>query len=84
MGAFPLLLSFVISLVGTLPSWDRPGRRGSLQRAATARTADRKIGQNVRRHDLCGSHASMNKRKEKKKKPLFLPTLDFTASVGEG
>ena len=46
---FPLsftlaLLSFVISLVRTKSSWDRPGRRaeGSLQRAATARTADRK------------------------------------------
>jgi len=44
---FPLsftlaLLSFVISLVRTTSSWDRPGRRaeGSLQQAATARTAD--------------------------------------------
>jgi len=30
-----------------------------LQRAATARTADRKTGQNVRRHDLYRSNASM-------------------------
>jgi len=46
MVTFPLLLSFVISFVRTLSSWDRPGRRakGSLQRAATARTADRKSG----------------------------------------
>jgi len=34
----------------------------SLQRAATARTAARKTGQNVRRHDLDRSHASMNKQ----------------------
>ena len=41
-----LLLSFVVSLVRTLSSWDRPARRakGSLQRAASARTADRKTG----------------------------------------
>ena len=47
-------------------SWDRPGRRakGSLQRAATARTADRKTGQNVRRHDLYRSNASMIKQKK--------------------
>jgi len=45
-GRFSLLLSFVIPLVRALSSWDRPGRRakGSLQRAATARTADRKTG----------------------------------------
>jgi len=37
------LFSFVISFV-RITSWDRPGRRakGSLQRAATTRTADRK------------------------------------------
>jgi len=54
MAAFPLLLSFVISLVRIFSLWDRPGRRakGSLQRAVTARTADRKTGLNVRRHDL--------------------------------
>jgi len=47
-------------------SWDRPGRRakGSLQQAATARTADRKTGQNVRRHDLHRSNASMIKQKK--------------------
>ena len=45
--SFPLLLlpSFLaISLVHIISSWDRPGRRakGSLQRAAFARTADGK------------------------------------------
>jgi len=46
MAAFPWLLSFAISLVRTLSSWDRPGRKaeGSLQRAAIARTAGRKTG----------------------------------------
>jgi len=66
MAAFPLLLSFMISLVRTLSSWDRPGRRAkvSLQRAATARTADGKNWVNVRRHYLYRSHASMNKQKK--------------------
>ena len=52
-GAFPLSISFVfharfrsfvIPLFCATSSWDRPGRRakGSLQRAAIARTADRK------------------------------------------
>ena len=51
--SFGLFFSFVISLVPSLSSWDRPGRRakGSLQHAATARTAD---GKNVRRHSLDG------------------------------
>ena len=40
--------------------------KGSLQRAVTARTADRKTGQNVRRHDLDRSYASMIKQKKKK------------------
>jgi len=37
-----LCLSFVISLVRVISSWDRPGRgaKGSLQRAAVARVAD--------------------------------------------
>jgi len=41
---FHLSLSFVISLGRITSFWDRPGRRanGRLQRAATARTADRK------------------------------------------
>jgi hypothetical protein len=45
-------VSFLLSLRST--SWDRPGQRakGSLQRAAIARTADRKTGQFVSRHDL--------------------------------
>jgi len=62
--------SFVISLVS---SRDRPGRRaiGCLQRAATARTADRKTGQNVRRNDLPRSNASMIKQK----KNIFLGHL---------
>jgi len=46
---FPLsfgLFFFVVSLVRTSSSWDRPGRRTKwgLQRAATARTADRENG----------------------------------------
>jgi len=46
--------------------WGGPGggHKGSLQRAATARTADRKTGQNVRRHDLDRSYASMIKQKK--------------------
>jgi len=43
------------------------GQKGSLQRAATARTADGKTGQNVRRHDLYRSNASMIKQKKIKK-----------------
>ena len=43
-------------------AWRRA--KGSLQRAATVRTADRKTGQNVRRHDLYRSNASMNKQKK--------------------
>ena len=39
-------------------------QKGSLQRAATGRTADRKTGQNVRRHDLYRSNASMIKQKK--------------------
>ena len=64
-----LVISFVISLVRSTSSWVRPGRRakGSLQRAATARTANRKTGQNVRRHDLYKSNTSMIKQKKKKK-----------------
>jgi len=59
-----LSLSFV-SLVRTTSSWDRLGRRvkGSLQRAATARTADGKNGQNVHRHSLDRLYASMIKQK---------------------
>jgi len=36
----------------------------SLQRVATARTADRNPGQNVRSHDLHRSNASMIKQKK--------------------
>jgi len=63
-------ISFVLSC---LSLWTRllslgaglgGGQRGSLQRAATARTADRKTGQNVRRHDLYRSNASMIKQKK--------------------
>jgi len=58
-------LSYVLSLVRYTSSWDRPMRRakGILQHAATARTADRRTGQNIHRHDLYKSHASMNKQK---------------------
>jgi len=38
--------------------------KGSLQRAATVRTADRKIGQNVRRHGLDRLNASTIKQKK--------------------
>ena len=67
---------FLCSFLGLSPyftlSCDRPGRRakGSLQRAVTARTADRKTGQNVSRHDLDRSNASMIKQK---KLPSRLP-----------
>jgi len=47
--------SFGIGLCG--------GQQGSLQRAATARTADGKNGQNGRRHSLDRLYASMNKKK---------------------
>jgi len=40
------------------------GQKGSLQQAATGQTADRKTGQNVRRHDLYRSNASMIKEKK--------------------
>jgi len=66
-------VSFVLSFVNFFGRiyflWEQAGRRakGSLQRAATARTADRKTGQNVRRHDLHRSNANMIKRKKKKK-----------------
>ena len=65
-------MSFVLSFVNFFGRvyllWGQAGRRakGSLQRAATARTADRKTGQNVRRHDLHRSNASMVKQKKKK------------------
>ena len=51
---WPEFVSFVISLVRITCSWGRPGRRakGSLQSAATARTADGKPRQKVRRHGL--------------------------------
>jgi len=62
-------VSFLLSssLGASTFSWDRPGRRakGSLQRAATARTVDRKTGQNVRRHGLHRSNASMINQKRK-------------------
>jgi len=40
------------------------GQKGSLQRAATAQTVDRKTGQNVSRHDLYRSYVSMIKQKK--------------------
>jgi hypothetical protein len=57
---FLFVLSFVISLVRSLYSWDRPGRRAkeSLQRAAIARTAAGKRSI-VRRHSLYRLNASI-------------------------
>ena len=62
---FSFVISGVVSSFIFTPLRERPGRRakGSLQCAATARTADRIIGQNARRHDLYRSHAGMNKQK---------------------
>jgi len=40
------------------------GHKGSLQRTTLARTAEGKTGQNLRRHDLYRSHASMDKQKK--------------------
>jgi hypothetical protein len=61
------VISFVISLVRHLSSWDRPGRmaEGSLRRAATVRTAAGKRFKKVRRHSLDRLHASMIKQKKK-------------------
>jgi len=81
MVAFPLSLSFVVRLVRTfyfLGTGLGGGRKRSLQLAAMARTADRKTGQNVRRHDLYSSNASMNKQKNKLREhgqpgPCILP-----------
>jgi len=67
-----LLLHHFLHLFHLLPGGPGGGHKGSLQRAVTARTADRKTGQNVRRHDLDRSYASMIKQK-KKKKPLPPP-----------
>jgi len=62
----PFVLSSVNFFGRVYFLWGQAGRRakGSLQRAATARTADRKTGQNVRRHDLHRSNASMIKQKK--------------------
>ena len=65
---FPLFLFPFVNFLGRVYSflgqaWAE-GKKGSLQRAATARTADRKTGQNVRRHDLYRSNASMIKQKK--------------------
>ena len=65
-------VSFVLSFVNFFGRvYGQAGWRakGSLQRAATARTADRKIGQNARRHDLHRSNASMIKQKKKPRPP---------------
>ena len=59
--------SFVISLVRTTRSWDRRGRRakGCLQRAATARTADRKRTVHILAMISTGRTRVMNKQKKK-------------------
>jgi len=51
------------------------GQKGNLQRAATARTADGKNGQNVRRHSLDMLNASMIKPKNKDGRHLISPPL---------
>jgi len=58
---FPLSISLVRNNLSGGPGGEH---KGSLQRAVTARTADRKTGQNVRRHDLDRSYASMIKQKK--------------------
>jgi len=60
-------LSFVIPLVRITSSWDRPGRRakGCLQRAATARTADRKRTVYILAMISIGRMRVMNKPKKK-------------------
>jgi len=77
---FPLLTSLGAATL----SWDKPGRRakGSLQRAATARTADRKTGQNVPRHDLHRSNASMIKQKKTSGKLGALFILELWRKAG--
>jgi len=65
--AFPFLFFFLSFLwCASILSWDRPGRRakGELATSRLVRTANRKTGKNVRRHDLYRSHASMNKQKK--------------------
>jgi len=58
----PLLIS--LDAATSLGTGLGGGQRGNSQRAATARTADRKTGQNVHRHDLYRSNASMIKQKK--------------------
>jgi len=72
--AFLFFLSLVIPLVRITSSWDRPGRRakGCLQRAATARTADRKRTVHILAMISIGRMRVMNKQK---KKNLTLPML---------
>ena len=65
-GSF-VFFSFVISLGAThiRGTGLGGGPKGSLQRAATAKTADGKTGQNVRRHSLDRLLASMIKQNKK-------------------
>ena len=60
-GLFHLSISLVRNNLSGGPGGEH---KGSLQRAVTARTADRKTGHNVRRHDLDRSYASMIKQKK--------------------
>ena len=58
------------------------GKRG-LQRAATALTADRKTGQNVRRHDLYRSNASMIKQKKNRFPHFRGPARQHMSPAGD-
>ena len=64
---FPSCLSFVISLVRPLSSWDRSGRMAKEKLAACHHRADSGVEtvKNVRRHSLDRLHASMIKQKKK-------------------
>jgi hypothetical protein len=78
-------LSFVISLVRVTSSWDRPGRRqkGCLQRAATARTADRKRTVHNLAMISIGRTRVMNKQNKKsiKKAAVTKGSLQRAATV---
>jgi len=63
----------------------RAGRRaqGELAMSRLARTADGKTGQNVCRHDLYRSHASMNKQKKKRTGSRYIRVLSVFLSDPE-
>ena len=65
MAAFPMLFSFVVSL-GRYPLGTGlgGGQRGACNMPPLRGLRIRKLGENIRRHDLHRSHASMNKQKK--------------------